>query len=177
MPKEENRTFNEKTGYNRRRKIVKVLALFVTVTVLLGIGGFVTYNAGFIPIKELLETQEPIGNTEEINIDEYMDEYPEIKNIPNLDNLKYKAYETDESIDAVANDYKLKLENDGYSIKYEGTVYKRGIPFQYYGFLKRFTAVGIIMTSDVNVTFGNETKVLYTTGSIFEYREIMNFIQ
>jgi hypothetical protein len=176
VSKDENHTFNKKTGYNRRRNIVKVFALLVTV-LLLGIGGFVSYNAGFIPIKELLETQEPIGKAEEINIDEYMDEYPEIENIPNLDKLKYKAYGTDESIDAVANDYKQKLENDGYSIKYEGTVYKRGIPFQCYGFLKRFTAVGIIMTSDANVTFGHETRVLYTTGSVFDYREIMNFMQ
>ena len=175
MSKEENRTFNEKTSYNRRRKTVKVLALLVTV--LLGIGGFVTYNAGFIPIKELLEIQEPIGNAEEINIDEPMDKYPEIKNIPHIYKLKHRLYRTDVSMDAVANDYQKKLEDNGYTLKYDGIIYYKGIPFQYYGFLKGFTMIGIIMTSAENVSFGHETMVLYTTGSVFDYNRIITSLK
>jgi len=177
ISKETNHTFNEQRVNNRRRNIVRVLALLVSITALLGIGGFAAYNAGFIPIKELLEIQEPIGNAEEINIDEPMDKYPEIKSIPYIDKLKYKVYGVDESMDAVANDYQKKLENNGYSVKYEGIIYKRGTPFQYHGFLKGFTAIVIIMTSDGNVSFGHETMVLYTTGSVFDYREIIAWLK
>jgi hypothetical protein len=140
---------------------------------LLGIFGSFAYNAGFIPINEFLEIQEPIGKTEEIDINESLNKYPEIKDVPYIDKLKYKIFGSDEPLDDVANDYKNKLKNKGYRVLYEGIVYRKEIPFQYYGFIKGFTAVGIIMTSDKNVSLNHETMVLYSTGSAFDYRNLI----
>lgn len=173
ISRDTNQTFYKERLKNRRRNIVKLLIIFISITILLGICGSIAYNAGFIPIKEFLEVQEPIGDAEEIDIDEPIKKYPEIKDIPYIDKLKYKIYGTNESIDAVANDYKIKLENNGYRVLYEGKVYKKEIPFQYYGFLKGFTAVGIIMTSDKNVSLNHKTMVLYSTGSAFDYRNLI----
>lgn len=170
--KEEKCTFNEKNRSSSRKRIVRVSALLMTAIVVLGTGGFVSYNAGFIPIKEFLEIQEPIGNAEEIDIDEYLRQYPEIKDIPSLDKVKYKVYGTDESTVNVANDYKQKLKENGYNVKYEGTIYKFGMALNYYVYLKGLTAVGIVTTSDAKGTFGHETMVLYTTGNILNYMEI-----
>ena len=152
---------------------MKLLAIFFSIAVLLGICGSIAYNAGYIPIKQFLEIQQPIGDAEEISIEEPIKNYPEIKDVPYIDKLQYKIYGTNNSIDTVANDYKEKLENDGYRILYEGIVYKKEIPLQYYVFLKGFTAVGIIMTSDKNVTINHKTIVLYSTGNAFDYRNLI----
>jgi len=168
-----NLTYYNKRLKNRRKNIMKFLIIFFSIILLLGICGSITYNSGFIPIKKFLEIQKPIGKAEEIDIDEPMKKYPEIKNIPYIDTLKYKVYGTDKTIDAVADDYKGKLEKEGYQSLYEGIVYKKDIPFQYYGFLKGITAVGIIMTSDKNISLNHETIVLYSTGSAFNYRNLL----
>jgi hypothetical protein len=175
--KEINHTYNKKRLNNRQRNIIRVLVLLVSIIVLLGIGGFVAYNAGIIPIKELLEIKEPIGSAEEININKTIDKYPEIKNIPYIYKLKHELYRTDVSMDAVANDYQKKLEDNGYTLKYDGIISYKGIPYQYYGFLKGFIMIGIIMTSAENVSFGHETMVLYTTGSVFDYNRIITWLK
>jgi len=131
--KEINNNYDEKRVNNRQRNIIRVLGLLVSIIVLLGIGGFVAYNSGIIPIKELLEIKEPMGSAEEININKTMDKYPEIKNIPYIYKLKHKLYRTDVSMDAVANDYQKKLEDKGYTLKYDGIIYKNKRLFNYCG--------------------------------------------
>ena len=173
--KEINHTYNEKRLNNRQRNIIRVLGLLVSIIVLLGIGGFVAYNAGFVPINEFLEVQKPAGTAVELNAGKFMDECPEFENIPNLDKIKYKIYGINESISSVVTEYKQKLEKDGYSVKYNGTVHAGEMSFQYYGFLKGITAVGIIMTSDANRISGYETVVLYTIGNVFDYKEIIDW--
>lgn len=168
-----NLTYYNRRLKKRRRNIMKFLVIFFSIIISLSICGSIAYNAGFIPIKNFLEIQKPIGKVEEIDIDKSLEKYTEIKDIPYIDKLKYKLYGTDKTIDAVANDYKKKLEKEGYQSLYEGIVYKKDIPFQYYGFLKGFTAVGIIITSDKNITLNHETMVLYSTGSTFDYRNLL----
>ena len=173
ISRDKNQKLYKKRSKIHRRNIMKLLAIFISIIVLLGIFGSIAYNAGFIPVKEFLEVQEPIGKAEEINIDEPMKKYPKLKDIPYIDKLKYKVYGTDEPLDVVANDYKEKLENDGYHVLYEGIIYREETPFQYYGFIKGFTAVGIIMTSYKNVSLNHTTMVLYSTGSAFDYRNLI----
>lgn len=173
ISRDTNQTLYNKRSKKNRRKIMKLLVIFISIIVLLGIFGSIAYNAGFIPINEFLEIQEPIGKTEEIDIVEPLKKYPEIKDIPYIDKLKYKIYGSDELMDDIANDYKNKLKNKGYRILYEGTIYRKEIPFQYYGFIKGFTAVGIIMTSDKNVSLNHQTMVLYSTGSALDYRKLI----
>jgi hypothetical protein len=167
--------FYENRLKNRRKKILKLLAVSITIIIILGICGSVVYNAGYIPMKRFMEVKEPIGEAKEIDINEHLDKYPEIKNLPYYDKLKYRLYGTNQSLDAVANDYKEKLENEGYKILIEGVAYKDEIPFKYYGFIKGITGVGIIITSDKNVTQDYETMVLYTTGNAVDYRNILKW--
>jgi len=177
IPNQNYYNSNEEKMNKRKKKIIKLLVLFVSISILLGIFGSIAYKAGFIPIKRFMGVKKPIGDAEEINIDEHIKKYPEIRKFPYLDKLKYKVYVTNKSKDVVANDYKKKLKDDGYKILYEGIVYREEAPFEYYGFLKGFSAVGIIMTSDKNFTLNHETIVLYTTGSAFDYREIYRWYQ
>ncbi len=173
--KEANYTFTEKRMNKRKRNVIKLFAVSVTILIILGICGLVAYNSGYIPIKRFMAVKEPIGEADEINIDEHINKHPEIREFPYLDKIKYKVYGTNRSIDAVANDYKRQLGKEGYKVLYEGTAYKDEIPFQYYGFLKGLTGVGIVITSDENITLNYETLVLYTTGSAFDYREIIRW--
>lgn len=159
----------------RRKNILKLLGVSISIIIILGICSTVAYNAGYIPMKRFMEVKKPIGDAEEIDINEHLDKHPEIKNLPYYDKFKYKLYGTNQSIDAVANDYKKKLENEGYKILIEGVAYKDEIPFQYYGFLKGMTGVGIIITANKNVTLDYETMVLYTTGNAADYRNVLKW--
>ncbi len=173
--KEANYTFTEERINKRKKNFIKLFAVSVIIIIFLGICGSVAYNSGYIPIKRFMAVKRPIGEAEEINIDEHMNKHPEIREFPYIDKIKYKVFGTNRSINAVANDYKKKLGNEGYKVLYEGVAYKDEIPFQYYGFIKGLTGVGIIITSDENVTLNYETMVLYTTGSAFDYREILRW--
>ena len=175
ISEETNHTFNEERKNKRKRKIIKLLAVSVVITILLGVFGPVVYNAGYIPITRFMDVKKPVGDSEEINIDEHLNKHPEIRDFPFLDKLKYRVFGTNKSLNAVANGYKQKLKNEGFKILYEGIAYREEIPFHYYGYLKGFTGVGIIITSDENVTSDYETMVLYTTGNAFVYRDIFNW--
>ncbi len=173
----------KKVFNDNNSRIVIITVLIIIVIILFGIGRLVTYNAGHISKKEPIdieqhyEIKEPIGITEEINISEYENKYPDIQNIPNINNLKHKIYLTNESVETLENDFKKSFEDDGYEIKYEGTIFKNEIPLLYYGFIKGLNVVGIIMTTYQNLTSGHETLVLYTMGNIFDYREIIRWYE
>jgi len=170
-----NHTFNKERENKRKRNIMKLLAISLLIIILLGIFGSVVYNAGYVPITRFMDVKKPVGNSEEININEHLNKHPEIRDFPYFEKLKYKVFGTNISLDAVANDYKQKLKNEGFKLLYEGIAYREEIPFSYYGYLKGFTGVGIIITSNENVTLKYKTMVLYTTGSAFVYRDILNW--
>lgn len=175
--KVEGYTHIKKSHGKYKRKTVRILLTLIPIVVLVGIVGGFAYNAGFIPIKEFLSVREPIGNSVELDIDSYMEEYPELEGIPNLDKIKYSVYGTDASTNAVVNDYRSDLENEGYTVKYEGTKDLEGRHFRVIGFLKGFTAVGIVVTSDTDDEFGSDTAVIYATGSAFDFQEILDWYQ
>ena len=172
---EANQSFNSDKLNKRNRRIIKIFAVSIIVIIFLGIFGSVVYNAGYIPIKRFMPVKSPLGEADEIDIDEHLYKHPEIKNFPYIDRLKYKIFGTNKSIDAVANDYKKQLKDEGYNLLYNGEAIRRDIPFRYYGYLKGITGVGIIITDDETVTLNYETMVLYTTGSALDYREILTW--
>ena len=175
--KEEDYKTTKKTHSKHKRKTVKRLLMVISILVIVGIViGFI-YNAGFIPIVGLLNVKEPVGNPVGLDIGSYMEEYPQIGDIPNLDKIKYGIYGTDESADVVANSYKEELENEGYNAMYAGTGEIEGMTFSFIGFLKGLTAVGIITTSDASDEFGYDTVVLYATGNAFDFKEILDWYQ
>ena len=171
----------KKVFNDNNSKIVIITVLLITVIILFGIGRLVTYNLGYISKKEPIdieknyEIKEPIGINEEINISECKNEYLEIQSIPNINNLQHKMYLSNESVKTLENDFKKRLQDDGYELIYEGTIFKNEIPLICYGFINGLNAVGIIMTTYQNLTSGHETLVLYTVGSVFDYKDIIDW--
>lgn len=133
-----------------------------------------SFNAGFIPVKSFLEIKEPIGNAQEINVEESIERYSlPIKEIPTFENVKYKIYGTNQGKSVIEADYKDELKSEGYELKYSGTQNIKGFDITYYGFIKGLTAVVILTTSDDIYLDEYETLVLYSTGSVFDYAEIL----
>jgi len=101
----------------------------------------------------------------------------EIITLPNLDKITYQGYGTDATADIVYNEYKTDLVSEGYTIKYEGTGFMGSKSFQYIGFLKGITAVGIIISSDAIEETGHETAIMYMTGNGFDFIPILDWYQ
>lgn len=175
--KSKDSDYVEKRRGKYKKKIVKTLLILTPILVLVGIVAGYAYNAGLIPITGFMDVKAPYGDSVELDISNYMKEYPEFEGIPNLDKIKYSAYGTDESIDTVVSKYKEQLQGEGYAVKYEGLMNFEGRQFRVIGFLKGLTAVGVVITDDADDDFGYDTVVLYATGSAFDFQEILEWYQ
>ena len=153
-----------------KRRIETIGALCIVLLILCASG----YQAGFTPLKSLLKVYEPIGVTGEINIDDCVDMIPAIANTPSIDKLKHKLFTSDRSVNEIALNYKQRLEKKGYKLEYVGKETIRGVTVDYFGFVRGITAVGIIMAEDGANMFGSGTFVLYSTGGIFAYKELID---
>lgn len=166
------------TSYTiHKRKTANFLVKCAAVLIVVGAIGGVAYNAGFLPIKELLSVKEPVGSSVPLDVDSYMAAYPELAEIPNLNRIKYEAFGTDESTSVVISEYTQQLEAEGYHLEYEGTTEMGGNSFRFVGFLKGLTAVGIISIDDPTEDVGHDTVVLYATGNAFDFKEILDWYQ
>jgi hypothetical protein len=132
----------------------------------------VSYNAGYLPIPQFLEIKEPIGNFKEITLSIIAEKYPVVKSIPELDIIKHKMYKTDEELSIVSKCYIIQIENEGYELKYEGIENIEGFNIHYLGFIKGLTAIVILMTNDGIDIKETNTFVIYSTGSIFDYKQM-----
>ncbi len=171
----EKHTHNKETPSKNRISTRKTFSCLIIVTIMLLSTCVMALNFGYLPVKAFLQPPEPDNYIAEVDVNSYMREYPEIKNIPNIDDIKYKIYVTDDPVDTAANNYERKLKEEGYTLEYKGIVTKKEMDFHYYGFVKGITAIGIIMTSDASEIFGHETTILSTIGSVFEYKEIITW--
>ncbi len=169
--------YHKKFEITNKRKKVKIVVAIIVILSIVGAIGSLAYSAGFIPVKDFLDVKEPPGSYVELNAEDFIEEYPEINDMPNLDKIKYKAYGADESVESIAKYYKEKMEKDGYNLLREGTAYLDGKNFQYYGFLKGLTAVGVLLVSGADQEIGHNTMVVYTTGSALDYKEILDWYQ
>jgi len=159
-----------------KEKIMKKRTLKFTIISLVVISTvFIAYSMGFIPIG--LSVKPPIGNIEEIQINQYFEKYPELNDIPNLDKIVYEVFGTDESMDSVLNNYEKELKNEGYSLKYKGTGYATGKSFKYIGYQKGLIAVGIIVSDEAYEDINYETVVLYMTANCFDFVPLLNWYQ
>jgi len=174
-------SYEEKPEYNKKFKItnkkIKIVVAAVIILSIVGAIGSLAYSAGFIPITGFLDINTPPGTYSELNTNELIENYPEVNDMPNLDKIKYKAYGTDGSVESIASYYQEKLEKEGYKLLREGTLHLDGKTFQYYGFLKGLTVVGILLTPDAENETGYGTMVVYTTGSALDYQEILNWYE
>jgi len=148
---------------------------FTILTIIAIISIFFGYINGFIPV--CLSAKPPIGNIERISVEQYIEKYPELSDLPDYDNILYEIFGTDEPTAVVLDDYKEKLQNEGYTLKYEGSGYIAGKNFKYVGYLKGITAVGIIVSSEAYEEFGYETLVLYMTGNAFDFTPLLDWYQ
>jgi len=158
----------------KKKKGRALIALLIVSLVLVSVF-FVAYYLGFIPIG--LAVRPPTGNVETIDVDMYIDEFPELADMPNLDKIEYAAYGTDASIDEIDEDYDKRLTGDGYHVEHVGTFEVGGTTFDVKGYLKGLTAVAILTTDEDNEIFDYESLVLYATGNALDFQEILNWYE
>ena len=154
-----------------KRKIIALGIILLTFLIVF----IVLVYTGFLPL--FLQSKEPIGNAEEITIESYLEENPELAEMPNLDKIETSAFGTDESTTNIKNDYKDRLQEEGYSIEYEDTMELYGKTYEVLGFLKGLTAVGILITSDTSGETNYESEVIYATGNALDFQEILDWYQ
>ena len=169
----------EKIKNNLCKKIIgkkknhkKRYAVFFIIFIILIPALSVSYSAGYIPISQFLEIKEPIGDFKEITLSIIAQKYPVVKSIPELNKIKHKMYKTDEELLIVTKCYKIQIENEGYELKYEGTENIEGFNVHYLGFIKGLTAIVILMTNDGIDIKETDTFVIYSTGSVFDYKQM-----
>ena len=155
----------------QKKRLSKKLITLSIVSIVVIMTFFISYSFGFIPIG--LSVIEPIGNVKTVNADELIDEFPSMADMPNLDKIEYEAYDTDAPLSSIVESYQNKLISEGYSLKYSGTVELDGITFDVYGYLKGFTAVGILATDEITNEY--ESLVFYATGNALDFGEILDW--
>ncbi len=167
-----NHSINKDTK-NKKRKTRFYTSIFIAFFIISTI--LVTsYNTGYLPVNSLLEIKEPSGRYTEIKYSEIERNYPITNAIPEIKDIKNKLYESDENIRVISENYKKDLLNEGYKLEYNGVENIKGINVHYYGYIKGITAVVILITSDNIDTFDSDTLVLYSTGNIFSYKNIID---
>lgn len=160
------------------KKIVGIIIiLLISVSAIVAVAIDQDYVAVNLMGVTNLETHEPIGSYNEIDIDDFVESYPllydEFVKIPHINDIKKSIYLTRYSADVVMDAYHNELTDLGYSLqKYGHTVF--AFPFNYRGYVKFGTAVGILVT-DAVPSF--DTLVLYTTGSSLRYQDISNYFK
>ena len=165
----ENRPETKKSFFNPKKTFYLILC-FVVIGIVLSS----SFNAGYIPVKRFLEIKEPIGVIAEINIEETIEKYSlPVGAIPTFEKVKYKIYGSNQRKPVIEADYIDELTNEGFILEYRGGKTVRGFDLNYYGFIKGLTAVVVIMTSDNIYINDYNTLVLYSTGSVFDYAEIL----
>jgi len=157
----------------KKKNKTKKLLIIGILSILIFISIFVAYFAGLIPINAFLEIKEPVGNSSQVNIDSFFNAFPEFSNKDVLEKFKYGAFLTDASADDVKEDYEKRLEVEGYSFQHYKAEKIMGVNVKTYGYTKGLTGVGIVIFSDSYGLFGERCAVVYTTGNVFDYKNVL----
>ena len=144
-----------------------IIALF-SLALILAIVVYVCLS-GFLPVPGCYETSAPAGNYEEIPLESYIEETPELAEMPNLNKIEHKIWKTDLPSDQIVNSYKQNLSDKGYNLEYDGIVSLDEKEYTALGFLKGLTAVGILVS--------NDGDVIYATGFATDFIEIVEWYQ
>ena len=133
--------------------------------------------SGFVPVPGFYETTEPVGDYDEVSLNSYIEETPEIADMPNLDKIEQKIWKTDSTCDQIIENYKQDLEDKGYNLEYEGIINLDDKEYAVLGFLKGLTAVGILISEEGNVESSYESEVVYATGNALDFMEILDWYE
>lgn len=157
----------EQKNIKWKKKLAVIGIIVICILSIFLILAYLNYLPFFLkPVK-------PIGNYEEKTMDSYIEKYPLISDIPNLDKIEKNFYNTDENSTSIIEFYKQKLSEEGYSLKYEDTIQIEGYEFTVLGYTKGVTAVGILISN--NGSDGSE--VIYTTGNAVDFIDILEWYQ
>lgn len=157
-----------------------ILAILVASITIGAIGTtYVAYDAGYVPIKEFMTTEEPIGY-ERVCGDCVLNQLGDYKNIidemPNLKNIKYEFYISTANYLEIIEDYTTRLTKAGYTLEVEGSKTINDINLRYIGFVEGITAVGIVIASGDELGYPEaESLLLYTTGNVIDYQAIYDW--
>jgi hypothetical protein len=154
-----------KTPKKRSKKLVIALFSLVTISVLI----LYFCLSGFIPVPGFYETVEPAGNHEEVPLENYIEETPEIADMPNLDKIEHTIWKTDSTSEEIIETYKQQLGDEGYNLEYEGKVSFENKEYTVLGFLKGLNAAGILIS--------DEGDVVYASGFATDFIEIVEWYQ
>jgi hypothetical protein len=172
MKNNENNIKAKTLGFKKKNR--KLLSFFIVIIVISSI--FLYLNlTNYLPF--LSEIRQPVGTVEPINTQKYIQEYPELKEMPNIDKINYNAWKTDSTLEQVVDSYKKDLSKDGYTLQYENTINLDGKEYYVLGYLKGLTAVGILISSDSNLADNYNTEVLYATGNVLDFKGILDWYQ
>jgi len=156
----------------KKKRTKRYLVVFIVFILIFAI--FVAaYSAGFIPITALMEIKEPAGNSKEINTNYFLSYFPGFSNYDILEKFKIGVFSTDASSNIVKDDYKKRLESEGYSLQHYKSEKFMGIDIKTYGYVKGLTGAGIVIFSNSNYLFDGETIVIYTAGNVLDYVEVL----
>ena len=166
-----NRKHKAKVNHIYEKKSKKGLIAVCLLVIMMSAAG-TAYFFGFIPVA--LAVKEPVGNYVEMDASSYIQEYPELNEIPNLEKVKYEVFGTDAPRESIKNSYAQQLEGERYSLYREGFINIDGENFEFLAYLKGITAVVIIISEDGEL-LNQDTLVLYTTGNALDYQEILDW--
>ena len=164
----------DKKSPNVKRKSRILLSLIIVILIILSIFFYLNFT-NYLPF--LSETKQPDGKIEQINVQEYIKENPKLGEMPNLDKIKYNAWKTNLTINQVINSYKQKLSIEGYVLQYEDKIIFDLKEYFVLGFIKGITAVGILISLDSNPLDDYKSEVIYSTGDILYFEEIIEWYQ
>ena len=173
---EENLDLMEQACLKPKKKKGRVLiALLIILLVFMSVF-FILCYMDILPFFGL-DIIEPPGDAKTVDADILMQELPSIANMPNLEKLDYKAFDTNAPVEEIVEEYNSKLISEGYSQKYVGTVEIDGINFEVSGYLKGLTAVGILTTDEEVKNCDYDSLVLYATGNALDFQEILSWYE
>ena len=152
----------------------KIITGILLIAAIVAVGGLVAHEAGYLPVKALLNVEGPENSTL-VQEPEYANIVVSIiESIPELDGIKFGVYETELSTEEVMQGYRNSLVPDGYRIynELEGDETFFAYNYSYAVYLKGITAIGIVSFSADDITY-----VVYAIGSGFDlntiYKELM----
>ncbi len=156
-----------------KRKPSFYLAIFIAF-ILISAFLITTHSTGYLPINKFLKIKSPSGSFKEITYQEIEKNYPITESISEIKNIKHKIFESNEDIQVISDNYKQDLNREGYKLEYQGIKEIRGIDVHYYGYIKGITAVVILITSEELNIMDSKTLVLYSTGNVFSYKNLID---
>ena len=149
---------------------MKKIVIAVSIIFIAVIGISILWNAGYIPLG--LQVVEPAGCLYKADTEFDVVHCLGIDSDA-LENIEYEIYKTFVCSAEVFNDYNNHLQNDGYERhpEYERTISYDKYELKIRTYIKGLTVV-VIAASDIN----DYTYVLYSTGSVMDYKKILDEI-